>query len=100
MEKYRRGLVGEIKQELEQEEEQERLHEKYQEQDPDVVIVETSNTMKFLIRWRGGENPGGDCLISFGSSRFASLSVSGNKGWFTEDLRTDARAAAGVFAIA
>ncbi|MGO5549742.1 hypothetical protein ACTQW9_10760 [Lachnospiraceae bacterium LCP19S3_B12] len=54
MEKYRRGLVGEIKQEFEQEEEQERLHEKYQEQDPDVVIVETSNTMKFLIRTAGG----------------------------------------------
>lgn len=53
MGKYKRGLVGEIKQELEQEKEQERLHQKYQEENPDVVIVEKSHLVKFLIRTAG-----------------------------------------------
>ena len=53
MRKYKRGLAGEAKEELRQEQEQERLHQKYQEEDPDVMIVEKSHLVKFLIRTAG-----------------------------------------------
>lgn len=51
MNKYKKGLVGEIKEEIKFEKEQEDLKGKYNLDVPkDVVIVEKSNVYKFTVK--------------------------------------------------
>lgn len=50
MTKFKEGFVREAKKSIRQEKEQKRLHEKHDISDPDTVIVEKSNMVKFLIR--------------------------------------------------
>lgn len=51
MNQYKKGLVGEIKEEIKFEKEQEDLKEKYNlDTSKDVVVVEKSNVYKFTVK--------------------------------------------------
>ena len=54
MGKFKKGGVREAKEALQQEAEQKNLHIKHKIDDPNTVIVEKSNMMKFLIRCAAG----------------------------------------------
>ncbi len=49
MDKYKKGIVSEVKKEKEQEKKQEELHEKYHV-DPSVLIVEKPSAYTFTIK--------------------------------------------------
>lgn len=50
MAKFKEGFVREAKKSIRQEQEQKRLHAKHDISNPDTVVVEKSNMVKFLIR--------------------------------------------------
>lgn len=51
--RFRKGLVGDVKAKISYQDKQKNLRERYHVEKEDVVIVEKSNMMKFLVRAAG-----------------------------------------------